>query len=383
MRPVSARFLAAVAGGGSYRMISRVRVVTTGQNGVDPSDFVVPVLGSTAGELDEVDGKVTLDSTADVRSSLAITVPGRYWPNDAGDPLAPYGATELFIERGVVFGDGSREWVSQGYFRIDTPDQEDAPLGTIDIACPDRMQGIIDARIPYPLTYPVGEHVTAIIESLVSAVYPWAVFDFDAGLTSKTLASQAVTTDDRYKFLNDMITSYGMIWYWDYRGILVVKPPPNATDLVITIKGGRKGVLSTLSRTLSRQGVYSGVVASGEQLDDATPPVSALVVDDDPASPTYWFGPFGQIPQFFSSSFLTTPDQCTSAGQSLLIQSTGLPYSLDFGQVPNPALEPLDPVGISYPGRQEKHVLSQLVIPLKADALQTGQTRQLVKRQFQ
>jgi hypothetical protein len=173
-----------------------------------------------------------------------------------------------------------------------------------------------------------------------------------------------------------------MIMYWDYRGILVVTPPPDPADIVATIAHGAKGVLATLSRTLSRDGIYNGCVASGEQLDDTIPPVSAIAVDSDPASPTYWFGAFGHVLQFFSSSFITTVAQCLSAAQSILAGSTGLPYNVNFGQVPNPALEPLDPIELRYPGRKEKHVISQLVIPLDAATLQTAQTRQLVNGTF-
>lgn len=376
MRPVSARFLAAVATGGSHRMVSRARIVAPGQTGTTID--AAAVLGTP----DIVAGSVTQDSMADVRSTLDITVPGSWWPRNATDPLNPYG-NELFVERGVIYGDGSREWVSLGYFRINTPEQPDAPFGVIQVAGSDRMQGIIDARIPYPLSFPAGEAVTSVIESLVTDVYSWAVFDFDGSLTGKTLATAQTTTDDRHGFLSTLVTSYGCVMYFDYRGVLVVKPPPDPNDIVTTLKTGEGGVLSTLSRTLSREGIYNGVIASGEQLDDTVPPVSAMVVDSDPASPTYWGGPFGHVPQFFSSSFLTTGAQCQSAGLSILTQSTGLPYNLDFGQVPNPALEALDPVGMRYPGRQERHVISQLVVPLDAKTLQTGQTRQLVRGNFQ
>jgi hypothetical protein len=368
--------LAAVANGGSYRMVSRARILSPGQNGTTiDDDFVLATP-------DIVGGSVTQDSTADVRSTLDITVSGSLWPKTSTDPLTPYG-NELFVERGVIYGDGSREWVSLGYFRINTPEQQDAPFGDIQVAGSDRMQGIIDARIPYPLTFAAGEAVTSVIESLVTDVYDWAVFDFDDSLTGKTLATAQTTTDDRHAFLSTLVTSYGCVMYFDYRGLLVVKPPPDPDNIVTTLATGEGGVLSTLSRTLSRDGIYNGVIASGEQLADTIPPVSAMVVDSDPASPTYWDGQFGHVPQFFSSSFLTTDAQCTSAALSILTQSTGLPYNLDFGQVPNPALEPLDPVGMRYPGRRERHVISQLVVPLDAKTLQTGQTRQLVKGNFQ
>lgn len=373
MRPVSARFLAAVSG--SHRMVSRARIVPAGLTGVTPDPALV------LATLNIESGSVTLDSTAAVRGTLDVSCDGVLWPASATDPLTPYG-NELFVERGVVFGDGSREWVSQGYYRIDSIEQADAPHGAIEISGSDRSAGIADARIPYPLTFAAGATADSVIQALVLGAYPWASFDLDPSLGTSVLGAAQVTTDDRAGFLTDIITSYGMVGYWDYRGIFVVSVPPSTSSPVATIAAGRGGVLSTLSRTLNRDSVYNAVVASGEQLSDDTAPVSAMVVDDDPSSPTYWFGAFGQVPQFYSSSFLTTPPQCYSAAQSILSQSTGLPYSVDFGQVPNPALEPLDPIQLVYPGRKEGHVISQVVIPLDATSAQTAQTRQLLNGVF-
>lgn len=372
IRPVSARFLAAVSG--SYRMVSRVRVVAAGQNGTNPTALA-------GGTLDNIGGAVTLDSTADVRGTVDLTTSATFWPTSATAPLAPYG-NELFVERGVVYGDGGKEWVSQGYYRIESVEQQDAPNGTVDITGSDRMAGIRDARIPYPLTFAAGSLVTDVITSLVVDVYSWATFAFDASLVGVTLASAQITTDDRLGILKSIVTSYGMVGYWDYRGVFVVAPPPDGTVPVATVKSGAGGVLTGLSRTLNRDSVYNACVASGEQLDDTIPPVSALVVDNDPDSPTYWFGPFGHVPQFYSSSFLATPAQCLSAAQSILSKSTGLPYTVDFAQVPNPALEPLDPIRLSYPRGNEQHVISQVVIPLDATTAQTAQTRQLVSGVF-
>jgi hypothetical protein len=376
MRPVSARFLAAVANGGSYRLAVRARVVSPGQNGIAPTDMLATLDLSADG----TGGAVTFDSTADVLATLDLTTTAAFFPKTPSDPLTPYG-NELFIERGVVYGDGSREWVSLGYFRINSVQQQQFGVN-VDVTATDRMQGIIDARIPSPLTFAAGTPVVDVIGSLVEDVYDWAEFDLDASLTGKTLASAQVTTDDRYGFLNTLITSYGLVFFWDYRGIFVAKPPPDPSEPVVRIKSGQGGVLTSLSRTLNRDGVSNGVMASGEQLDDTIPPVSALVVDTDPNSPTWWDGPFGHVIQFYSSPLLTTNAQCVSAGTSILVQSTGLPYNVDFGQVPNPALEALDPVQIMFPGKRELHVLAQLVIPLDAATAQTAQTRQFVSGVF-
>lgn len=371
MRPVSAKFLQAVAS--SHRMNSRVTVLTTvGQNGTTPTGTVIPVSS----------GNCTFDSTANVTGVFSL-VTSQNWPVNYKDLLSCYG-NELFIERGVTYGDGTTEWVSQGYFRIDKVNQQAAPSGPVTVTGSDRMQGIIDARIPSPWVFVPGTTVAGIITALVSDAYPWATFSIDASLTTATINAQQVTTDDRFGFINDLVTSYGMIWYWDYRGVLVVKPPPPLGSPVSTISSGRNGVMVSMSRILDRSAVYSGCVASGQQAT-GNPPPFAIVVDSNPNSPTYWYGNFGKIPRFYSSSFLTTDAQCQSAAQSILLQSTGLPYELDFGMVPNPALMPWDPVTISTDrtGLQtEQHILKQLVIGLAAGDTMTGQTKQLVNGQF-
>lgn len=352
-------------------MSSRVRVCAPGLNGTNPAGTVIPLL----------DGSVTFDSTAQVNATAALTT-SQTWPVNYKDLLTPYG-NEAFIERGVVYGDGSTEWVSLGYYRINTVQQQNAPAGSVQLACSDRMQGIVDQRIPAPVTFAAGSTVISMIQTLVLAVYPWAIFDYDASLNTAQINVAQTTTDDRYGFINDLVTSYGMIWYWDYRGYLYIHTPPSLSSPVATINSGRKGVLVSMARGLDRVGVYSGCAASGQQASDQAPPY-ALVVDGNTNSPTYWDGPFGQIPQFYSSSFLTTVAQCQSAAMSIMQTSTGLPYEVDFGIVPNPALVLYDPVTVVYNGgnNSELHVLKQMVIGLKASDLMTAQTRQLVNGVF-
>lgn len=372
MRPVSARFLAAVAE--SHHMNVRARVLAPGYNGTTPPlTGVIPVL----------DGSVTFDASAQVQATLDLTT-AQSWPVNAADLLTPYG-NEVFVERGVVYGDGSTEWVSLGYYRINSVEQQNAPAGSVALSCTDRMQGVIDARITAPITFAAGSTVLSMIESLITSVYPWAVFDYDASLATAAINVAQTTTDDRYGFIDDLVTSYGMVWFWDYRGILSIHPAPNPSVPVATISSGRNGVLVTLSRTLDRQGVYNGCVATGQQASSTAPPV-ATVIDGNPASPTYWYGPFGQVPQFYSSSFLTTNAQCASAATAIMLTSTGLPYEVDFGFVPNPAFTLLDPITVSYTasagGNSEVHVLKQMVIGLKASDAMTAQTRQLVNGVF-
>jgi len=214
-------------------------------------------------------------------------------------------------------------------------------------------------------------------------VYPWATIEWDdAGDMAAQIGANNVVEEDRFAFLNDLVTAAGKIWYWDYRGILVIKDPPDPAVPVWDVDFGEFGVLLSLARHLTREGVYNAVVAVGESAE-AQPQVRAVVVDNTPSSPTYWYGTFGKVPRFFSSPLITTTVQAAKAATSLLKKTIGLPYSVDFTSIPNPALEVYDAIRIVYPaqsrtrGRKEEiHVLDTMSIPLTADGEMPGTGRQ-------
>ena len=363
MRPVSERFLRTVRG--SHTMTARARVVVPGQTGTDPTGTVIPILG----------GDVQLNGRADVRSALQLTTEGSLWPIWASDPLAPYG-NEVFVERGVQYGNGVTEWVSLGYHRINTPEQDDAPDGPIIIQAQDRMSGIVDGRLPAPIQFPATMTFGAITAQLVTDIYPSAVIEWDdLAVRDRQVGRATIAEQDRYGYLRDLWDSLGKIAYWDHRGILVIKSPPDASSPVAEISHGQDGVLVFLSRRLTREGVHNAIVATGEGADAASP-VRAVAVDSSPNSPTYWHGPFGKAPLFYSSPLITTADQARTAARSMLARELGLPYAVDFGVVPNPALEPDDPVRVRYPGRSEVHVIDRLSVPLTAAGAMTASTRE-------
>lgn len=363
MRPVSREFNRIVRS--SHRMAVRARVCPPGQTGIDPNGTEIPVM----------DGSVDLDSTADVRASLSLTTTPDLWPESATSLLAPYG-NELFVERGIYFGNGARELVSQGYFRIYSTSQ-DGLRSSISLGAKDRMSGIKDARLVTPIQFAQGTTFRDTFESLVTGVYPNATFEYDFDPDTEAFAKSYVAERDRYGFLADMVASQGKVWYWDYRGVLQVRDAPNPNLPVYDVTHGRDGVLVSFDRSLSREGVYNAVVATGESPGDL-PPVRAIAYDVGPLSPTYYFGDFGTVPRFYSSSFITTETQAKSSARSILSRAIGLPYSIGFSTIANPALEPLDPVRVSYPGHEggETHVIQRLSLPLTAQGEQTAETQE-------
>ena len=370
MLPVSSTFLAALRS--SHEAIFRVTLCDPpGQTGVAPTG--VELL------LTEGGGSVTLDAEADVRGRCTLDVTGP-WPEDF-DPdtaITPYGS-EVFISRGISLGNGAIERAPLGYYRLSEVEQSDAPAGSLSISGEDRMQGIIEARLEEPVSFDAASTYGAVVELLVSDVYPGATIEWD-GDDGEVIGRTIVAEEDRYAVILDLVTSLGKVAFFDYRGVLVIAAPPDPTVPVWEVSGGTDGVLVELSRSLNRDGVYNAVVATGEALDD-TPPVRGVAYDLDPESPTYWNGPFGKVPRYYSSPLLTTEAQAIAAAESLLATSTGLPYMVDFAAVPNPALEPLDVVRVVYPRvgpaspQTEVHVISQVRIPLSSTEAMPSVTR--------
>lgn len=365
MRPVSAAWGRSVTG--SHRALYRATVCTSWQTGTTPTGTRIPILG----------GDVVVDGTADVRSTLDLTTDGiGMWPTRADSLLTPYG-NEIYVERGIEYTDSLVEYVGLGYFRIQDPEQDEAPRGPIRLTGRDRMAGIVDGRLLSPQQFAATASLGFIVSTLVQQVYPAATIEWDDATNAQVITRSLIADDDRFTFLDDLIKAQGKIWYWDYRGVLVVKTAPNPATPVFEVSAGEGGVLLTLGRKLTRDRVYNAVVASGEATD-TFPPVRAVAYDNNPNSPTYFSGRFGPVPRFFTSPFLFTPAQARSAAEAELRRGLGLPYTVDLKAAPNPALEPWDPLAVRAGAgeRLETHVLEQLTIPLSDGDAMTASTRE-------
>jgi hypothetical protein len=361
VRAVSDRFLAALRG--SHRMVSRATLLTSYQEGTTPTGTVLTVLG----------GDVRSSAQADIRSTLDMTTDGTGWDHTPGAALTPYGS-EVFIERGIVFGGDTTEWVSQGYFRIYAAEQEDAPNGPVRIEGRDRMSGIVDARLEAPRQFLTAATYGEVFDELVGEVYPSATIEWDDDLDTTAIGRNVIAEEDRYTFLRDMVRTRGKIIYWDYAGVLQVKETPDPTSPVWEVDAGESGVLVNMGRRLTREGIYNSVVAVGEG-SDTTAPARGVARDVNPDSPTNFYGTFGPVPRFHFSPFYLTDAQARSGARKILVNALGRPHAVDFSAIPNPALEVFDPVSLAPGTGSEIHVLDDIGLSLLASGPMTAATR--------
>lgn len=364
MRGASAVFLESLRG--THTMAVRARVCAPGQFGTDPTGTEIPI----------GDGDVRIDGQADIRGNLDLTTDGTgQWPRTTADLLTPYG-TEIYVERGLDYGNGTRELVGLGYYRIRDMEQDDPPDGPIRIYAEDRMAALIEGRLETPRQYQASDTFNDVFTDLVGEIHPGIPIDFDSG-SATPLGRPQICDEDRWGFLNMLAEALGKIWYWDHRGRLQLRDPPNPLGYVWTVNAGQDGVLVNSRRRITRVGGYNAAVVSGEALDSATP-VQGFAYDADPRSPTYYYGPYGRVPKKINSPVVTTAEQARAAARAAVAKRIGAPYSVSFGAIVNPTLEPWDVIQVLHASRDsyENHILSSVVIPLAADRAMTADTRE-------
>lgn len=358
----SPEFLDAVTG--SHQMVVSAQVLKEFAEGEEPIGGI---------EINVIGGDVTFDSSADIRATCTLTTdPQNY---DIEDLLTPYG-NEVFLQRGVVIGSGRTEMHPLGYYRITEVTQDNAPTGAVRIEGQDRMSGIIEARLTKPRQFKSGTQIRDVFTDLVNEIYPLAQIVFDDATGSETVGRGAIAERDRYDFLRDLVKARGKLMFWDRLGRLRIQDPPDPSAPKWEISYGEKGVLISLGRSRTRGGTYNAVVASGEA-GDTDKPIRAIAIDNDPLSPTYWYGRYGKVPRFYVSPFITRKPHADNAARSILAAQLGVANNVKFNVVPNPSLDLGDAVRVTHDPRigTATHVLDTLTIPLDAENPVSATTR--------
>lgn len=348
MYTVSDRFLAALAE--SHTPTVEVKLFRT--------DGRVETLESITG------GSVPVDRGASTRRTCSVTLADpQLIPQTPADKLSVYGA-QLRISRGIQFSDGI-EQVPLGVFRVDevSGDVDDGPV-TISGKSLECVVSDDKFTAPYKASGTAVGAITALIQrSIPSATIVNRATD--AVIGPRTWDTQA----DPWDAVVECGTAIGAEVYADADGVFIVATLPDllTTTPVWTIAAGEGGAYISADRGMSAANVFNGVLASGENTESDAPPVSYLATDTDTASPTYWGGPFGHRPTFYSSSTITTLAQATAAANLLLKQSVAPNASADISSLPNPALEPGDVLRVVYgDGRRELHQVQSFSVPLEA-----------------
>lgn len=329
--------------------------------------------GEVLDTFDIVSGSLTIDSRSNIwrQVSMEITSP---WE----EKLAQLDVTDVLrVERGLRFFESTEEWVTVGDFYVQelssTYSSRKVSVTGYDIGV-----AVDDYRLitPYAPQTEAGTPLTFVqaIQDLLEVAVPGADLDVDSEVdTSLSPPSGTVFTGSRWDALNQMGKSLGAVVHPTADNRFRIHKVNDDAQPVWEVASGVGGVLVEVRNTRSRREQYNAVQVRWE-----TPNGSgvALVVDSDPASPTYWNGPFGRKPSPEESlPTVESNSAATQAAISLLNQYKGFARSLSFTSITNPLLEPLDVVRLVTPnGVSEDYIIDSISYGL-GDGTMSCETR--------
>lgn len=312
-------------------------------------------------------GSVNVDATSQVRRTAQITIADpTLWPAKPTDLLAPYGS-ELFVEYGVVVTGLGTLWtpVITGLLaEVDSIVPATASQG-LTISLVDRSQYVHDDRAPSP--FQVGGDgsttIVAAITSIIVGAYPAATVIDETGDTTQC----ALFTIQQEKWsdgVEPLATSIGAECFCDPSGNFVIRYQPTLDDPTVwQVDTGANGILIANARQRTRTAVYNQVIVLGSA-SDGTTPVLAEVHDEDPTSPTFYDGPFGHKPRFFSSPLVTSAPQALAAATAILARAKGTDAILTLSTITNPALDAGNVATLLGSTGTALNILDQVAIPL-------------------
>lgn len=346
MYAVSERFLKRLAE--SHTPVTRVQLFLTDGRVLD---------------LEHTGGSVPVDRGQAIRRTCTVTgCDVSLIPRTPSDELATYGS-RLRIQRGVSYADGSEELVPLGVFRLDDVDG-DVSQGPITLQGKDLSVVIQDDK--FTAAYKATGTVVSAITALVQRSLPDAVIE--SRITDTPIGSRIWDIEaDPWAAVQEIAAVAGAVCYADPDGIFVIATLPDLSTAtpVWEVAAGAGGVYVTGSRGMSASGVNNGILARGENTSDNVAPVSYLATDNDPGSPTYWAGPYGRRPGFYTSSTLTTTGACQAAALVRLAAAKAPNAKGDFSALPNSALESGDVMRVVHPdGSRELHQAASFSVPL-------------------
>lgn len=316
-------------------------------------------------------GTITMDRVAQHRRVANIDIPDPSITDQfrlgAIDPRT----VEFRISSGIVFPDGSSEFVPMGIYRIADISWREETGGVLNIDLVDRslllMRDTHAGVIPY-LTWTVQQLIEQMVEHSTAAL--GVGINYSSELSNPHVPGGLVFDQSRLEAVSKLAEVVGADYFFDSMGDFQVTPKPKVDsgtsplDAVMTIGPGEDGNLISANRGMRVRDVVNYIVVNGATGDDNLP-VSGIAFDDNPSSPTWINGGMGISVKIVSNNKLETVDQCTVAAQAILKDSTGMAKSLDLQMVANPALEPGDLVIVQFlDGTRELHVINSIRFPL-------------------
>lgn len=311
----------------------------------------------TYADVPVTDGKVTCDRGSSVRWTSTCEIAVQPWQEV---PLLDAYRSRYRVYRGIT-SLGRSEMLQLGEYRVDSVGRSER--GRIQINGSDLMAYVVDGRFITPRTPPYGASTIATIGTLIDEAVPGSTTVLADNTLDTIVRATAPWERDRIEALEKLADSLDTDVFCGYDGRFYIKDKPTLVGRVpvFYLNQGAGGIQLHQTTKTSRDGVYNAVSASGQSTDQSVPPVYGAAYDDDPLSPTYYLGPFGLKPRFYSSQYLYTVEQCEGVAATMLAESIAANQSMSIDGLPVCFLEAGDVVMITgLDGVDRKYLIQQI-----------------------
>lgn len=302
-----------------------------------------------------VSGKLSRDRGQKIRMTADIVLDTANHPEiNVNQEVHRFRVATILTSLGVY------EEVQHGIFRIDDISVQQDNI--LELSGSGLEAYVVDARFLSPRTPPYGVSTVGFITTLIQEALPGQVVSVECS-RDKPVQATAPWERERWDAIDALASSINTEVYADHRGYFVIKDIPSLTTgyPAYVIRRGPAGTLVDVSIKSTRDRVYNAVVALGQSSDPNIPPVWGWAFDNNPASPTYYYGDFGQVPKFYSSQFLTTVAQCTAVAQSQLDEALAANRALSLTSLSLTFLEPGDVIDVEIqPGVFERRLIQKI-----------------------
>lgn len=244
-------------------------------------------------------------------------------------------------------------WETQlGEFCIDNIVENDFPF-QVKITGRDYTKRCLNSLFPQAVTFVVGTSLFDLIKALAinSGCTKFKLPSMTETLTAEISADRGT---DRWSIMKSAADSYGYEIFFDTQGSLTMRKylDPSFSPTTATFKTGKNGNLVSFERSVNDSRLFNHIIVWGDPGDGEEDrlPYFGEAVNTEPSSPTR-IDRIGDRVYTFSSTFMTSDQQCADLALAWLKINSLESYELNSGAIYYPWLEAGEIVNIFDPDR--------------------------------
>jgi len=325
-------------------------------------------------------------------------------PTNAFSDVSPFG-NEIALWRGIrverntfrmyydikspttTYGTFKTQWATYGQLKQPTGTEEydeEVPLGVfvitevnideagkgvkMEIHGVDRSIHVQKAAWIQPYGIASGTNLATAIAYVLTDRYPDVQIDFEAtSLTLPTTVLGLGGSNDPWADAQRLALAGGKELFFDGTGVCVLRSiqDPSEVTPVETYLEDEEAMILGVKRRISTDATFNGVVVTAEG-SKTKPPLRVAAFDEDPASPTYRYGPFGDRPTFISSPTITSVAMASTVAVAQLAKVKGAEENVDWSQICDPSIDAEDVISIENTGTRLSKIMmiDKVTIPL-------------------